>query len=77
MIYKQSFLYLSDCFRKRIDFDGDRTIWYHIGEAPEWRHISRDLRVDLRKGIGMTNTKAVKKVKTSIRKVMLMTPFKL
>lgn len=59
--------------KKLIDFDGDQTIWYHIGKTSKWRHISRDLRVDLRKGIGMTNTKAVKKVRTSIKKVVSLT----
>lgn len=54
-----------------IDYDKGTNIFYGIGMRTEWSHIARDLLTDLKKGLGLTNSKAVKKVKISPRKVIL------
>lgn len=45
-------------------------ITYGLGPIRTWRTISRDLVTDFRKAIGKTNTKSVRKTKTSLRKVV-------
>ncbi|KAK3509677.1 hypothetical protein QTP70_008425 [Hemibagrus guttatus] len=50
----------------------DRTITYGIGPRSAWTTVTRDLLTDLRKGIGLSNTKAVKATKTMPRRVVRM-----
>ncbi|KAG7315153.1 hypothetical protein KOW79_021241 [Hemibagrus wyckioides] len=50
----------------------DRTITYGIGPRSAWTTVTRDLLTDLRKGIGLSNTKAVKATKTMPRRVVKM-----
>uniref|UniRef100_A0A3B1JJG0 heparosan-N-sulfate-glucuronate 5-epimerase n=1 Tax=Astyanax mexicanus TaxID=7994 RepID=A0A3B1JJG0_ASTMX len=48
----------------------DRDITYGIGPRTAWTTVTRDLLTDLRKGIGLSNTKAVKATKTMPRRVV-------
>lgn len=48
----------------------DRDITYGIGPRTSWTTVTRDLLTDLRKGIGLSNTKAVKATKTMPRRVV-------
>ncbi|XP_035376617.1 D-glucuronyl C5-epimerase B isoform X2 [Electrophorus electricus] len=48
----------------------DRDITYGIGPRTTWTTVTRDLLTDLRKGIGLSNTKAVKATKTMPRRVV-------
>lgn len=57
---KYSIHYVTDG-EKLVDYDKARAIWYKIGRKEGWRHFSRNLMIDLRKGVGMTHGKAVKK----------------
>ena len=41
----------------------DRDITYGIGPRGAWTTVTRDLLTDLRKGVGLSNTKAVKATK--------------
>lgn len=41
----------------------DREITYGIGPRTVWSTLTRDLLTDLRKGVGLSNTKAVKATK--------------
>lgn len=41
----------------------DREITYGIGPRAAWSTLTRDLLTDLRKGVGLSNTKAVKATK--------------
>lgn len=50
----------------------DRSITYGIGPRSAWTTVTRDLLTDLRKGIGLSNTKAVKATKTMPRRVVKM-----
>nr|CAB3249271.1 D-glucuronyl C5-epimerase [Phallusia mammillata] len=52
-----------------IDYDGHSSVFYGIGPSTNWRHISRDLVTDIRKGLGMIRRKKNKKIKISIQKV--------
>lgn len=44
----------------------DRDITYGIGSRTAWSTLTRDLLTDLRKGVGLSNTKAVKATKVSL-----------
>lgn len=44
----------------------DRDITYGIGPRTAWTTLTRDLLTDLRKGVGLSNTKAVKATKVSL-----------
>ncbi|XP_012690193.1 D-glucuronyl C5-epimerase B [Clupea harengus] len=48
----------------------DRDITYGIGPRTAWTTVTRDLLTDLRKGLGLSNTKAVKATKTMPRRVV-------
>ncbi|KAM9494416.1 D-glucuronyl C5-epimerase B isoform 1-T2 [Clarias gariepinus] len=50
----------------------DHSITYGIGLRSTWTTVTRDLLTDLRKGIGLSNTKAVKATKTMPRRVVRM-----
>lgn len=43
----------------------DRDITYGVGPRTSWSTLTRDLLTDLRKGVGLSNTKAVKATKVS------------
>lgn len=43
----------------------DREITYGVGPRTAWSTLTRDLLTDLRKGVGLSNTKAVKATKVS------------
>lgn len=43
----------------------DREITYGVGSRTTWSTLTRDLLTDLRKGVGLSNTKAVKATKVS------------
>lgn len=45
----------------------DREITYGIGSRTAWSTLTRDLLTDLRKGVGLSNTKAVKATKVGPR----------
>lgn len=45
----------------------DRDITYGIGPRTAWSTLTRDLLTDLRKGVGLSNTKAVKATKVRSR----------
>ncbi|XP_061409539.1 D-glucuronyl C5-epimerase [Lethenteron reissneri] len=51
----------------------ERDIYYGIGERTVWSTLTRDLLTDLKKGVGLSNTKAVKPTKILIRKVSRVT----
>ncbi|XP_039258995.2 D-glucuronyl C5-epimerase-like [Styela clava] len=68
-VKKQYYIhYVTD--RTLIKYDKDSNIVIGIGESMNWRHISRHLVTDLKKGVGITKTKSVKKTKIGIRKVV-------
>ncbi|XP_026175724.1 D-glucuronyl C5-epimerase B [Mastacembelus armatus] len=48
----------------------DREITYGIGPRTAWSTLTRDLVTDLRKGVGLSNTKAVKATKIMPRRVV-------
>ncbi|NXU46257.1 GLCE epimerase, partial [Drymodes brunneopygia] len=48
----------------------DRDIVYGVGARAAWSTLTRDLLTDLRKGVGLSNTKAVKQTKIMPRKVL-------
>ncbi|TWW67776.1 D-glucuronyl C5-epimerase B [Takifugu flavidus] len=48
----------------------DREITYGIGSRTTWSTLTRDLLTDLRKGVGLSNTKAVKATKIMPRRVV-------
>ncbi|KAF6732603.1 D-glucuronyl C5-epimerase [Oryzias melastigma] len=48
----------------------DRDITYGIGLRTAWSTLTRDLLTDLRKGVGLSNTKAVKATKIMPRRVV-------
>ncbi|XP_029420890.1 D-glucuronyl C5-epimerase isoform X2 [Nannospalax galili] len=48
----------------------DRDIYYGIGPRTSWSTVTRDLVTDLRKGVGLSNTKAVKPTKIMPKKVV-------
>lgn len=48
----------------------DRDITYGIGARTSWTTLTRDLLTDLRKGVGLSNTKAVKATKILPRRVV-------
>ncbi|XP_036819702.1 D-glucuronyl C5-epimerase B-like [Oncorhynchus mykiss] len=52
-----------------IAFSG-RDITYGIGPRAAWSTVTRDLLTDLRKGVGLSNTKAVKATKVMPRRVV-------
>lgn len=45
----------------------DREITYGVGSRTSWSTLTRDLLTDLRKGVGLSNTKAVKATKVGLR----------
>lgn len=51
----------------------DRDITYGIGPRAAWTTLTRDLLTDLRKGVGLSNTKAVKATKIMPRRVVRLT----
>ncbi|KAK9542374.1 hypothetical protein VZT92_000244 [Zoarces viviparus] len=48
----------------------DREIMYGVGPRTAWSTLTRDLLTDLRKGVGLSNTKAVKATKIMPRRVV-------
>ncbi|NWY49088.1 GLCE epimerase, partial [Sylvia atricapilla] len=48
----------------------DRDIFYGIGARSGWSTVTRDLLTDLRKGVGLSNTKAVKQTKILPKRVL-------
>ncbi|XP_051548515.1 D-glucuronyl C5-epimerase B-like [Myxocyprinus asiaticus] len=48
----------------------DREVFYGIGPCASWITVSRDLVTDLRKGVGLSNTKVVKATKIMPRRVV-------
>lgn len=48
----------------------ERDITYGIGPRTAWSTLTRDLLTDLRKGVGLSNTKAVKATKIMPRRVL-------
>lgn len=48
----------------------DREVTYGIGPRGTWSSVSRDLVTDLRKGVGLSNTKVVKATKIMPRRVV-------
>ncbi|XP_036399027.1 D-glucuronyl C5-epimerase B-like [Megalops cyprinoides] len=48
----------------------DRDITYGVGPRSAWSRVTRDLLTDLRKGVGLSNTKAVKPTKILPRRVV-------
>lgn len=46
----------------------DHEITYGVGPRTAWSTLTRDLVTDLRKGVGLSNTKAVKATKVGTRK---------
>ncbi|XP_034291391.1 D-glucuronyl C5-epimerase [Pantherophis guttatus] len=51
----------------------DRDIFYGIGARTSWSTITRDLVTDLRKGVGLSNTKVVKQTKIMPKRVVRLT----
>uniref|UniRef100_A0A8C4X0H4 heparosan-N-sulfate-glucuronate 5-epimerase n=1 Tax=Eptatretus burgeri TaxID=7764 RepID=A0A8C4X0H4_EPTBU len=51
----------------------NKDINYGIGSRRTWTRFTRDLLTDLRKGVGFSNTKAVRPTKILIRKVLRLT----
>ena len=49
----------------------DRDITYDIGTRATWSTLTRDLVTDLRKGVGLSNTKVVKATKVRSKPVAL------
>ncbi|XP_021399111.2 D-glucuronyl C5-epimerase [Lonchura striata] len=48
----------------------DRDIFYGVGARGSWSTLTRDLLTDLRKGVGLSNTKAVKQTKIMPKRVL-------
>ncbi|NXH81604.1 GLCE epimerase, partial [Edolisoma coerulescens] len=48
----------------------ERDIFYGIGARTTWSTLTRDLLTDLRKGVGLSNTKAVKQTKIMPKRVL-------
>ncbi|KFO38031.1 D-glucuronyl C5-epimerase [Fukomys damarensis] len=48
----------------------ERDVYYGIGPRTSWSTVTRDLVTDLRKGVGLSNTKAVKPTKIMPKKVV-------
>ncbi|NWV26554.1 GLCE epimerase, partial [Origma solitaria] len=48
----------------------DKDIFYGIGARSSWSTLTRDLLTDLRKGVGLSNTKAVKQTKIMPKRVL-------
>ncbi|NWV75427.1 GLCE epimerase, partial [Dasyornis broadbenti] len=48
----------------------DRHVFYGIGTRGAWSTVTRDLLTDLRKGVGLSNTKAVRQTKVVPRRVL-------
>ncbi|XP_060116138.1 D-glucuronyl C5-epimerase [Heteronotia binoei] len=48
----------------------DKSITYGIGPRTSWSTLTRDLVTDLRKGVGLSNTKAVKQTKLMPKRVV-------
>ncbi|XP_033904356.3 D-glucuronyl C5-epimerase-like [Acipenser ruthenus] len=48
----------------------DRDIYYGIGARTSWSTVTRDLVTDLKKGVGLSNTKAVKQTKITPKRVV-------
>ncbi|MBN3318770.1 GLCE epimerase, partial [Atractosteus spatula] len=48
----------------------DRDITYGVGARTSWSTLTRDLLTDLRKGVGLSNTKAVKQTKILPKRVV-------
>ncbi|XP_005997124.1 D-glucuronyl C5-epimerase B [Latimeria chalumnae] len=48
----------------------DKDIYYGIGPRTSWTTVTRDLVTDLKKGVGISNTKAVKQTKIMPKKVV-------
>lgn len=48
----------------------DRDVVYGIGPRTSWSTVTRDLVTDLRKGVGLSNTKAVKQTKIMPKRVV-------
>ncbi|NXC04473.1 GLCE epimerase, partial [Orthonyx spaldingii] len=48
----------------------DRDIFYGIGARTSWSTLTRDLLTDLRKGVGLSNTKAVKQTKIMPKRLL-------
>ncbi|NXO27614.1 GLCE epimerase, partial [Cisticola juncidis] len=48
----------------------DRDISYGVGARAAWSTLTRDLLTDLRKGVGLSNTKAVRQTKILPRRVL-------
>ncbi|XP_066295809.1 D-glucuronyl C5-epimerase B-like [Branchiostoma lanceolatum] len=44
-------------------------IYYGLGPRADWSLVTRDLLCDLRKGVGLSNSKSVKKTKITIKRV--------
>ncbi|KAG8145256.1 hypothetical protein E2320_013602 [Naja naja] len=51
----------------------DKDIFYGIGARTSWSTITRDLVTDLRKGVGLSNTKVVKQTKIMPKRVVRLT----
>jgi len=52
-----------------MDFNYKYDIKYGIGASKEWKTLTRDLLVDLRKGVGFSKSKQIKKSNILIKKV--------
>ncbi|NXB70360.1 GLCE epimerase, partial [Donacobius atricapilla] len=48
----------------------DRDIFYGVGARGAWSTLTRDLLTDLRKGVGLSNTKAVRQTKILPKRVL-------
>ncbi|XP_061856139.1 D-glucuronyl C5-epimerase [Colius striatus] len=48
----------------------DRDIYYGVGARTSWSTLTRDLVTDLRKGVGLSNTKAVRQTKIMPKRVV-------
>ncbi|NWI94331.1 GLCE epimerase, partial [Pitta sordida] len=48
----------------------DRDIFYGIGARTSWSTVTRDLLTDLRKGVGLSHTKAVRQTKIMPKRVL-------
>ncbi|XP_077998489.1 D-glucuronyl C5-epimerase-like [Glandiceps talaboti] len=70
---KEKLFYLHYVTNKDVISRRGSHIYYGIGDNKSWRTITRDLMNDLRKGVGQTNGKSVKKAKVSLRSVAKLT----
>ncbi|NXD28384.1 GLCE epimerase, partial [Spelaeornis formosus] len=48
----------------------ERDIFYGVGARSSWSTVTRDLLTDLRKGVGLSNTKAVKQTKIMPKRLL-------